>query len=159
MSANSLQTGIWIVDKDSNMLFGMPVVPVTWCVLWAAINGFALTFGMCTIIYDKKRAPAAQIILAFLNCVYAPPWGPGAVWTVWSLIFAGLLSYLGGEQMFGGRIFGGMCACGIVVLGVFRGAAGDISPCGILPDTVFRMGYYVLAVLYVWSKPWENVRK
>ena len=79
MSANSLQTGIWIVDKDSNMLFGMPVVPVTWCVLWAAINGFALTFGMCTIIYDKKRAPAAQIILAFLNCVYAPPWGPGAV--------------------------------------------------------------------------------
>ena len=58
-----------------------------------------------------------------------------------------------------GRIFGGMCACGIVVLGVFRWAAGDISPCGILPDTVFRMGYYVLAVLYVWSKPWENVRK
>ncbi len=124
MSANSLQTGIWIVDKDSNMLFGMPVVPVTWCVLWATINGFALTFGMCTIIYDKKRAPAAQIILAFLNCVYAPPWGPGAVWTVWSLIFAGLLSYLGGEQMFGGRISGACVPAGLLCWAYFAGPPG-----------------------------------
>ena len=44
------------MGKDSDMLLGMPVVPVNWCVLWAAVNGFLLSLGMCTIVYDRKRA-------------------------------------------------------------------------------------------------------
>ena len=138
------------MGKDSDMLLGMPVVPVNWCVLWAAVNGFLLSLGMCTIVYDRKRAPAVQIILTVVNCVYVPPWGPGTMWNIWSLAFAGLLAYLGAEELSGRRAAGAACACGVVVLGAARWVSGDISPCGVLPDTIFRMGYYILAVLYVW---------
>lgn len=131
------------------MYLRIPMIPAELAGVWAAANGFLLGWGLFAARYRNRSAPVAIIILAILNCMYEPPWAPGLLWGIWSAIFSGVCVFVAVREIQPDRM--ALCwiaALGMVTLNLLCWSRRAVSPCDVMPDTVFRMGYYAVVIIF-----------